>query len=126
MAANGAPALERENRKALWDKAPNFSAPRDGACVPGDDAVMRAVWSEHRLGGRVAAGWPASNLVPFARSSGRGRNGKAAEERRANQTAGRISYGKPPYWEMKRMVRVMSGTREGKGLGAGRLGSFGR
>ena len=59
----GGEAAERHSRRLIWKLAPNFTA-RDRACVPGDNAVMRLVWSESRYGGRVAPGWPACNLQP--------------------------------------------------------------
>ena len=67
----GGPQLEKNNRKIVWQVAPNFSA-SDGACVPGDNAVMRLMWAEHRQGGRVSTGWPAQNLVPYRPRSRRG------------------------------------------------------
>jgi len=53
--------MEKDARARIMQIAPNFTSP--SACVPGDDAVMRAIWSEHKFGGRTATGWPLSTLA---------------------------------------------------------------
>ena len=124
----GGPALELNNRRLVMAAAPNFSSPADGACIPGDDATMRAVWSEHRFGGRVAPGWPASNLVPIGtprykslpnryfafgggKAGGKARGIKAKAGGGHGDANGKIVYGAPPYREHKRMLRRPATTR---------------
>lgn len=62
----GGPEAEANGRALVWQYAPNFTL-SSSACVPGDNTVMRVVWSESRNGGRVAPGWPAANLLPVRR-----------------------------------------------------------
>ena len=76
----GGRALEKDGRKLLWSLAPNFTRP--GMCPLGDADVMRLVWSEHRLGGRVSDGHAAGVLVPirerWKRVAGSGSGGAGA------------------------------------------------
>lgn len=88
----GGPALEARNRRALWRNTPNFTRPEDNACVPGDNQIMRLVWSEHRMGGRISNGWPAANLVPM-RGRAKGKGGGNFH-----------THGPPPWLEHKRML----------------------
>ena len=100
----GGPPLERNERRKLWSNAPNFStAPADRACVPGDNTVMRIVWGEHRLGGKIATNWPAGNLIAMG-GGHRKRNAKARGGGRGRGSGrGGISYAAHPYLERHRL-----------------------
>ena len=65
--AIASPRMERNGRRAIFAIAPNFSSvgTAGATCVPGDPAVMKQIWAEHRQGGRASPGWPIGVLIPM-------------------------------------------------------------
>ena len=60
----GGKEAEKNLRRIVYAAAPNFTS-SETACIPGAQQVMKHIWAEHRMGGRMPLGFPMGSLVPY-------------------------------------------------------------